>query len=230
MQTTSSTCSEKEQPFTFCLDTTAYPPQRSLGKRLFDVVFSLSVIIGLSPLFLVICLLIKTTSKGPIFFQHTRIKRSGKPFRCYKFRTMYRNSDLLLQNLLKKSPSLQAEWKTFFKLKEDPRITPFGKFLRKTSLDELPQFFNVLKGDLSVVGPRPVLQKEVIEYYRDKASKILSVKPGITGLWQVSGRNNLSMEDRVKLEESYIDKQSFWLDLLLIVKTIPAMIFSKGAY
>ncbi len=199
-------------------------------KRIFDLVFASFVLVFFSPIFLLIALLVITTSKGPVLYKHTRIKKEGLPFTCYKFRTMKQNSDTLLRQILLSDPDKKAEWKRFFKLKKDPRITSIGKFLRKTSLDELPQFWNVLKGDLSVVGPRPVLKQEVEQYYKDLAPKILSVKPGLTGLWQVSGRSKLSMRERVKLEASYVDKQSFWLDLYLIAKTIPVMLFSKGAY
>lgn len=199
-------------------------------KRGFDLLFSLLVLVLASPLFLLIILLIKLTSSGPIFYRQTRIKKGGKSFICYKFRTMYKNADHSLQQMLRNDPDKQAEWKKFFKLKNDPRITPLGNFLRKTSLDELPQFWNVLKGDLSVVGPRPVLKQEVQEYYKEHAGKILSVRPGITGIWQVSGRNHLCMQQRIKMELAYVEKRTFWLDLYLIVKTIPVMLFSKGAY
>jgi undecaprenyl-phosphate galactose phosphotransferase len=127
-------------------------------------------------------------------------------------------------------PAAKQEWDTYYKLKNDPRIHAVGKFLRKTSLDELPQFFNVLKGDLSVVGPRPVTEEEVTKYFGDKAKKILSVRPGLTGIWQTSGRSLLTFDERLKLEESYIDQQSFLLDLQIIFKTIPAIIFPKGAF
>ena len=214
----------RELPFSFLTKKTP------LKKRIFDLFFAGFVLFFFSPLFLLIALFVITTSKGPILYKHVRIKKGGEPFVCYKFRTMKRNSDALLKKILSNDPKKQQEWKKFFKLKKDPRITRIGKFLRKTSLDELPQFWNVLKGDLSVVGPRPVLKQEVTEYYKDLAPKILSVKPGLTGLWQVSGRNRLSMEERVRLEASYVDKQSIWLDLCLIAKTIPVMLFSKGAY
>lgn len=135
-----------------------------------------------------------------------------------------------LKKLLAENPSLKKEWETYFKLKNDPRISSVGRFLRKTSLDELPQFWNVLKGDLSVVGPRPVTEEEVKKYFRNKASKILSVRPGLTGIWQTSGRNLLTFDKRVELEEQYIDKQSFLLDLGIIFKTIPRLFFSRGAF
>ncbi len=205
-----------------------YPIRHNFLKRAFDIVFSCLVLIISFPFFLLIALGIVCTSKGSIFYFHKRISRGGKKFNVIKFRTMYQNSDALLEDLLKNNPSLKKEWQTFMKLKKDPRITPIGKFLRGTSLDELPQFLNVLKGNLSVVGPRAVLMQEVIQHFGQSAPKILSIRPGITGLWQVSGRNNIPMEERVKLEEKYVDTQSFFLDLILICKTIPVMLFFKG--
>ncbi len=207
-----------------------YPAKRNPPKRVFDILFSLSVLLFFSPFFLTISLLIKLTSKGPIFYGQKRIGREGKTYINYKFRTMKENAEEILEDLLKKDPILKEEWLKFWKLKNDPRITNVGRFLRKTSLDEFPQFWNVLKGDLSVVGPRPVVKEEIVNYFGDRAAKVLSVRPGITGLWQVSGRNNLSMEERVKMESEYIDRKSFFFDLQIILKTIPVMLFSKGAY
>jgi undecaprenyl-phosphate galactose phosphotransferase len=135
-----------------------------------------------------------------------------------------------LKRILSKDTKLREEWDTYYKLKDDPRIQGIGKFLRKTSLDEFPQFWNVLKGDLSVVGPRPVTQDEIDKYFREKASKILSIKPGLTGMWQTSGRNLLTFEERIKLEEEYIDRQSFLLDLRIILKTISHIFFARGAF
>jgi undecaprenyl-phosphate galactose phosphotransferase len=143
---------------------------------------------------------------------------------------MYPDADKKLQEILQQNPKLQEEWNTYFKLKDDPRVTSIGKFLRKTSLDEFPQFWNVFRGDLSVVGPRPVTEEEIKKYFGEKASKILSVRPGLTGIWQTSGRSLITFEERVQLEESYIDKQSLGLDLVIICKTIPAMFFTKGAF
>jgi len=206
------------------------PVKRNPLKRVFDILFSLSVLLFSSPFLLTIALLIKTTSKGPIFYGQKRVGRSGKTYINYKFRTMKANAEEILEDLLKKDPILKEEWLKFWKLKNDPRITSIGRFLRKTSLDEFPQFWNVLKGNLSVVGPRPVVQEEITRYFSKSAAKVLSVRPGITGLWQVSGRNNLSMEERVKMESDYIDQKSFFFDLKIILKTIPVMLFSKGAY
>jgi undecaprenyl-phosphate galactose phosphotransferase len=143
---------------------------------------------------------------------------------------MYRDADTKLMPLLASNPILMQEWKTYFKLKEDPRITPIGKFLRKTSLDELPQIWNVFRGDMSVVGPRPLTQHEVDHYLKEKALTILSVRPGLTTLWITQGRNRLSLEERIELEEFYVQNRSFWLDLKLIFQTALLMIFPKGAY
>lgn len=199
-------------------------------KRAFDIAFSASILLLFFPLLLGIALAIRYSSPGKIVYSHQRVGRNGKLFRCYKFRTMYSDADLRLQDLLAANPSLQAEWLATRKLKQDPRITPLGKFLRKTSLDEFPQFWNVLKGELSVVGPRPLVQEEVDTCLGEKASKILSVRPGLTCLWQVSGRTDTSYDKRIQLDEAYIDNQSMLLDLKLIALTIPCMIFAKGAY
>jgi undecaprenyl-phosphate galactose phosphotransferase len=199
-----------------------------LKKRLFDIVFSAFVLIFFSPLFLLLALLAKLSTGSPLFSQE-RVGKGGKPFRCYKFRTMVKEADKQLIELLK-NPEIKEEWEKTQKLKNDPRITNFGFFLRKTSLDELPQFWNVLKGDLSVVGPRPVLPEEVSKHFKEKAPKILSIKPGLTGIWQTSGRNRLDYKKRVKLDYFYVEKQNFALDLKLILKTIPKMVMNNDAY
>lgn len=199
-------------------------------KRAFDVFFSLFVLIFASPLFITLFLLVKFSSKGPAVYSHERIGRGGKPFRCYKFRSMYSDADIRLEEILKSCPEKREEWEKFHKLKDDPRITKIGAFLRKTSLDELPQFWNVVIGDLSVVGPRPVVKNEIIKHFGVKANKILSIRPGLTGIWQVSGRSNTSYQERIRLDEQYVDHHSFLGDLKLIFLTIPQMIFSKGAY
>lgn len=199
-------------------------------KRLFDLVFSLFLLILCSPIFLLIGFLIRVSSRGKIIYSQERIGRGGKPFKCYKFRTMYPEADTRIHELLRNNSDMRNEWMKIRKLKQDPRVTPFGRFLRKSSLDELPQLWNVLKGDLSIVGPRPVVQEEVLNYFGAKATKILSVRPGLTCLWQVSGRNDTSYSKRIALDVEYVDTQSFMLDLQLIAKTIPSMIASRGAY
>jgi len=204
---------------------------KSISKRVFDIVFSTIALIVLSPIFLVIAILIKIKSPdGPIFFGHQRIGKDGKFFRVYKFRTMVPDAQERLKKLLDENPEIKEEFEKDFKLKDDPRIIPgIGDFMRKSSIDELPQFFNSLIGNMSVVGPRPIVEEE-IEKYGKYAIKLYSVKPGVTGLWQVSGRNDISYEERVALDMEYIDNQSLWLDIKIIFKTITVMIFRKGAY
>jgi exopolysaccharide production protein ExoY len=199
-------------------------------KRTFDIIFSILAMLACMPLFLLISLIVSLSSPGKILYSHKRVGRGGKIFPCYKFRTMFSDADERLEDLLSSDPKLHEEWLASRKLKDDPRITPIGKFLRKASLDELPQFWNVIRGDLSVVGPRPLVPAEVSEYLGNKAEKILSVRPGLTCIWQVSGRNDTSYSTRIQLDETYIDNKSFLLDLKLIARTIPCMIFPKGAY
>jgi exopolysaccharide production protein ExoY len=199
-------------------------------KRIFDLLFSLVTLIVLSPLYLLIALTIRLTSKGKIIYSHERIGRGGHAFKCLKFRTMYADSEHRLSNLLETYPELKTEWEKNRKLKKDPRITPVGTFLRKTSLDELPQFWNVLKGDLSVVGPRPVVHEEMVNHYGMKAAKILTIRPGITGIWQVSGRNDASYRARIRMDEKYVDHHNIALDIKLILRTIPKIFNTKGAY
>lgn len=215
-------------PFQATLD---YKIKHIPVKRCFDILFSLFALSVGSPVFLLIAALIFITSPGKVIYSQERIGRGGKPFRCFKFRSMHSNADHRLKELLDSHPELKEEWKKSFKLKNDPRITSFGLFLRKTSLDELPQFWNVLKGDLSVVGPRPVVKEEIEKFYCMKAYKILSIRPGLTGPWQVSGRSDIdSYQTRIQLDEFYVENQSLLMDLKLIGKTIPAMLSSKGAY
>lgn len=199
-------------------------------KRVFDIAFSLLVMIIGFPVFFLVALIVGLTSRGNLIYSHLRVGRGGVLFKCYKFRTMYKDADVRLKAILAACPNKQKEWKEKYKLKNDPRITPIGNFLRKTSLDELPQFWNVLKGDLSIVGPRPVVEEEIHQYFGEKAQKILSIRPGLTGLWQIYGRSNTSYDKRIKLDEEYVDHQSLPLDIKLILKTIPVMICRRGAY
>lgn len=202
-----------------------------LVKYLFDFLFSLIVIIMGSPLFLLIAILIKFSSRGPIFFYHKRVGKNFKPFYCIKFRTMHPEADDILENLLDINENIKIEFEKTHKLRNDPRITSIGKFLRKTSLDELPQFLNVLKMEMSVIGPRPIVEKE-IQKYDKHINKVLSIKPGITGLWQVSGRNNLSYKKRIYLDSLYVDSFNFLMDLRIIIRTFGVLLFpmDRGAY
>jgi lipopolysaccharide/colanic/teichoic acid biosynthesis glycosyltransferase len=200
-------------------------------KRGGDIVFSL-LVLGLgSPLLLALALLVKLTSRGPVFYVQQRVGRDYQPFGCIKFRTMRRDADRVLSSILADSPDLQEEFRNDFKLKNDPRITRLGKFLRRSSLDELPQFFNVLLGEMSVVGPRPIVRKEISRYGKHMES-VLAVRPGLTGLWQVSGRNNLSYKQRVALDLRYAQRRSFRMDLAIVVRTIGVMLDprDRGAY
>lgn len=197
-------------------------------KRIFDLIFSGLVLLVFFPLFLVLALGIKFSSKGPIIYKQKRIGREGKIFECYKLRTMHQDAEKILDKILKENPLLKQEWDKKQKLKNDPRIFPFGHFLRKTSLDEFPQFWNVLKGDLSVVGPRPYMecQKEMLG---PRAYLILSLRPGITGLWQTRGRSSTSFKERIELDAKYVQNRSFWFDIALIVKTLHVILFPKNA-
>lgn len=207
---------------------------RSLyAKRTFDLFFSLLALLVTSPLFLLIPLLIKIDSKGPIFYKGKRLGKGGKIVSIYKFRTMKVGADRELASLLGKSPERKREWEIYQKFQRDPRCTSFGKWLRKTSLDEIPQFFCVLKGDLSIVGPRPhypFVLSEKVEPFIHYASSVLSVKPGITSIWQVSGRSQRSYRSRVKLDSFYAKNRSLQYDFYLLLKTIPCVLFSKAAF
>jgi len=200
-------------------------------KRLFDVLFSLSVLVFFSPVYLILAFLIALSSSGPVFYIQERVGKDRKHFGCIKFRTMVENADEVLEDLIATSPQMRTEFEDNFKLRHDPRITWIGKFLRVTSLDEFPQFWNVLMGDMSVVGPRPLVPEELPKYGQH-IDKVLTIRPGITGLWQVSGRNNIPYARRVQIDVYYVNSQNFWLDLLLIVKTIGVVLFTKnnGAY
>lgn len=202
-------------------------------KRSFDIIFSLLFIMIFSPIYIIISLLIKLDSRGPIFYLGKRLGKNGSYITIYKFRTMYVDAEERLEEMLKNNPEMEEEWNVYQKLQDDPRCTAVGKFLRKTSLDEFPQFFNVIKGELSVVGPRPHYIHELEEKEKSPLKKyaclILSVKPGITGLWQISGRSHLSYEDRVELDSLYYKKQSFFFDLYVVLKTIPMVLASRGA-
>lgn len=193
-------------------------------KRLFDILFSFFWIIFFIPLFLIVSLVIVCTSKGHAFYISERIGKDGKPFMMVKFRTMIKNADKMLDQV----QALNETNGPTFKAENDPRITKVGKFLRKTSIDELPQLFNIFAGQMSFVGPRPPLRKEV-EQYDDFARLRLTAKPGLTCIWQCSGRNNIEFNEWMKMDVEYLQKRSLLYDFWIILKTIPAVIFQKGA-
>lgn len=200
-----------------------------ITKRLFDLVASTILLILLVPLFLILGIIIRCGSPGPIVFSQTRIGRRGISFQCLKFRTMVVDAEDVLVRWAKENPELYSEYLKTYKLHDDPRITPIGKWLRKTSLDELPQLFNVLRGDMSLVGPRPVVQHELDEYYGPAAQLYIRTRPGMTGLWQVSGRSDTSYERRVYLDEWYILNWSFWYDIVILIQTSWMVATGKGA-
>jgi Undecaprenyl-phosphate galactose phosphotransferase WbaP len=201
----------------------------AITKRVVDVVASLFLLIVLSPLLLLIAIAVKLTSKGPIFYGHLRQGRHGKLFRALKFRTMMAGADRVLADYLASHPECMPEWQRTHKLKNDPRITKIGKWLRRSSLDELPQLINVLMGAMSLVGPRPIVEAEIVKYGR-AYGLYTRVLPGITGLWQVSGRNNTTYEERVAYDEHYVHNWSVWLDLFILVRTVGIVITAEGAY
>ena len=197
-------------------------------KRLMDVLLAGLGIVIFSPLLLVLALLVKLTSRGPVLFGHRRLGEGGRPILVYKFRSMIVDAETRLREMLDADPALRAEYEAAYKLRDDPRITPLGRWLRRTSLDELPQLFNVLHGDLSLVGPRPIVADEIAKYGPASAT-ILRVSPGVTGLWQVSGRSDLDYAERVRLDMDYIMHWSLWLDLRILAATVPAVLRRKGA-
>lgn len=194
-------------------------------KRIIDCIISSIALILLLPIFLIIAIAIRLDSKGPIFFAHTRIGKNGKPIKIYKFRTMVVNAEELIKKF---TPEQMKEYKKNYKLNNDPRITKVGNILRKTSLDELPQLINIIKGDLALIGPRPVVNAE-LEKYGENASKFLSVTPGLTGNWAANGRSISAYEERMQLELYYVDNMSLKMDIEIFFKTIIAVIKREGA-
>ena len=200
-------------------------------KRCLDILFSFFLIIFLIPLFLIIGIVIKFNSKGTIIYSQKRIGKKNKPFACYKFRTMHPQAKYLLKKILLQNPNFRNEFENTRKITNDPRITNIGKFLRFTSLDELPQIFNVLKGDMTFIGPRPIVKSEIKKYGKN-FKKAFSVKPGISGLWQVSGRNKLCYKKRIELDVFYSENMNLLLDIKIFIRTIIIILFpfDKGAY
>jgi exopolysaccharide production protein ExoY len=198
-------------------------------KRGFDILGALALGLVFSPLMLAIAILMRREGNGPVIYRHRRVGRNGRIFECVKFRTMIPNADQVLWDLLERQPELKAEWLRDHKLRNDPRVTAIGRFLRRTSLDELPQLWNVLRGEMSLVGPRPVVKEELMRYGRN-LRVYLSAKPGITGLWQVTGRNDTDYRRRVAMDVCYVRKQNLLLDMYILLKTTGVVLGGGGAY
>jgi Undecaprenyl-phosphate galactose phosphotransferase WbaP len=199
-------------------------------KRCLDILFSLTLLTLLLPLFLLLCAVINLTSRGPVFYGHTRYGRHGKEFKALKFRTMVQNAGEVLEEHFRLHPEDWVEWRRDHKLKDDPRVTRIGKWLRRYSLDELPQMWNVLMGEMSLVGPRPIVQEEIRRYGSSGYDLYTRVLPGITGLWQVSGRNNTTYEERITFDEYYVRNWSIWLDAYILARTVRTVLLAEGAY
>ena len=198
-------------------------------KRIIDVAAIVICLPLLLPIFLILSILVKLTSRGPVFYAHKRVGKDGKEIKCWKFRSMCINSQEILEKILATDPVRRAEWEKDRKFQDDPRVTKFGKFLRRTSLDELPQLFNILTGSMSLVGPRPVTEPELVKYGKYK-DYVLSVVPGLTGMWQVSGRSDTGYEERISFDTYYIQNWSIFLDIWILIKTVWVVINGKGAY
>ena len=199
-----------------------------LQKRVMDNALAVCAFVVTLPLFVVVPVLIRLTSKGPAFYRQERLGRNGRPFRIWKFRSMYVDADERLGRMVAENPAVAAEWESSFKLRDDPRVTPLGRFLRRTSLDELPQLFNVFCGEMALIGPRPIVDDEV-KYYGASYETFASVRPGITGLWQVSGRSDTGYERRVALDTYYVLNWSPWMDVWILLRTALAVLLMRGA-
>ncbi len=213
----------------FAIKNNLLNPVDRVFKEIFDVIVTTVLIILTSPLLLVLFTLVFFATKGKPFFKHQRIGIGGKPFFVYKFKTMRDDAALVLKELLESDPEAKQEWEREFKLKNDPRITKIGKFLRKTSLDELPQLLNVIRGEMSLIGPRPIIEDEV-KKYKEYYSYFTAVKPGITGLWQISGRNDVDYDERVQLDVWYVRNWSVEMDITILIKTVVVVLNGKGSY
>jgi exopolysaccharide production protein ExoY len=211
------------------LQTRSVRPVGGAMKRAFDIAFTSVAILILLPLLAGCCLVVLATSPGPVLFRHRRIGHGGRSFNCLKFRTMEINADRRLHEYLASSEEARYEWEAFRKLQNDPRVTPFGAFMRRSSLDELPQLFNVLVGDMSIVGPRPIIMDEV-EKYQEHFGVYVSGRPGLTGLWQVKGRNTTTYAQRVAYDVQYLRSWSLWRDIWIILTTISEVCTGRGAY
>jgi Undecaprenyl-phosphate galactose phosphotransferase WbaP len=205
------------------------PNVSELVRRSVDLVLASLMLVFFAPLMVLVAVAVWMQDGGPVFYAHARVGRDGRVFKCLKFRSMLVDSEARLQHLLATSPEARAEWDRDHKLRNDPRITAIGSFLRRSSLDELPQLFNVLAGEMSLVGPRPIVAGEVKRYGR-RFGSYCSVRPGITGLWQISGRNDVSYRRRVAIDTYYAQQQSIGLDLWILIATVPSVLLRKGSY
>lgn len=203
-------------------------PKGGVSKRTFDVIAATTMLLFALPAMFFIAVIMFSTDRGPILFGHERIGHNGKRFRCLKFRSMVVNSQQALARHLELFPQARAEWEATQKLRNDPRITPLGRFLRVTSLDELPQLINVIRGDMSLVGPRPIVDDEVVRY-ADEIEAYAATRPGITGLWQVSGRSDVDYDQRVRLDSQYVREWTFTGDLIILIKTVKVVILRTGS-
>jgi undecaprenyl-phosphate galactose phosphotransferase len=219
-----------EQAFALELKNNLARPINILGKRCFDLVVGLILLPFVLLSILIIGILIKLDSSGPVIFSQQRVGKRDRTFRCLKFRTMYIDAEERLTAILGSDPDARREWEKYYKLKDDPRVTKVGKFLRAASLDELPQLFHVLTGKMSLVGPRPVTQKEIRDYYKEAAELCFSVPPGITGLWQVTGRSGTNYPYRIGLDSWYVRNWNVWLDMVILFKTVGVVIKREGAW
>jgi exopolysaccharide production protein ExoY len=199
-----------------------------LFKRLFDFTAAAGGLLVLTPILLTVALIVYLGDRGPVLYGHKRVGRHGRTFKCWKFRSMVRNGDEVLAAHLAANPEAEREWRETQKLTDDPRITPIGAFIRKTSIDELPQLWNVLVGEMSLIGPRPITRGELDRYGKARRYYLL-VRPGITGLWQVSGRSTTTYDRRVELDRNYLENWSYGQDAMILLKTVPAVLKSEGA-
>jgi len=210
--------------------TSADEPSRDpVTKKVFDRVSAGILLMVISPAMLTIAACIWARDPGPILFSHQRIGKNGQPFGCLKFRTMSVDGDAILARHLAENPEAAREWNETQKLRDDPRVTPFGRLLRRTSLDELPQMFNILAGEMSVVGPRPIVKDEM-RFYGEAIHDYVSVRPGLTGLWQVSGRSDVGYGSRVKLDQQYVRQRTFLGDMKIIMRTVSVVLQRQGSY
>ena len=207
----------------------AVPRRPSIdGKRVFDFHIALAALLVLAPLLATVAVVLLVSQGRPVFIRHRRLGRTGAAFPCFKFRTMVRDADAVLQRVMAENPGLREEWQRSRKLRRDPRVTPFGRVLRETSVDEIPQLFNVLRGHMSLVGPRPIVAEEV-SFYGPKIAHYYKVRPGLTGAWQVGGRSDVSFNKRVELDTAYVLSRSFGSDMRILLKTVPVVLGRKGS-